>query len=412
MVAKHGRLLTCGAGTAFDDPMQTNKIETPRAFSSRLSAACGTLAAMLATLVAWPAPALAEHPCDLGEAVCGARAVVFRISSYDPAASAVRIGDKLLVTNRHVVADEVEVTVRLSDGGTVAGRVIATAYEGDLVLISADLPPGPVARRDDDADQGPYRVVGLDLERGEIAIAEQGERLAVPLAEAPFSRIHHRAETRAGNSGGALIDGEGELVGIATSGGSGRFEALPLAAIDAVKGQSGEQYAERSAEIGRAYRECEALLGEAIRADNPLPEQLGARMRERCLASSNRQLIDLAAQAAGGGGDLDMAIELFQAALKRDPLAINTRVGLVTALHFSARFAEAVPVIEGLLDAIPDDPQVQRFAVQAGKWGGKPELAARGLALVERRDPEEAKAAARFLQADIPPPDPARPMQH
>ncbi len=89
--------------------------------------------AMCLALVPWPARA--QQTCPAPEPVCAARAVVFAISSpFDPLASAVLVAPGVLVTNRHVVADETHVEVAAEDGA-VTGEVVPTRYAGDLVLV-------------------------------------------------------------------------------------------------------------------------------------------------------------------------------------------------------------------------------------------------------------------------------------
>ncbi|MGI9387417.1 MAG: hypothetical protein ACR2OX_08290, partial [Methyloligellaceae bacterium] len=56
-------------------------------------------------------PVLARGACLAPQPVCGARASVFQIKSFNPYGSAVRIGFDLLVTSRHIVANETRVTV-------------------------------------------------------------------------------------------------------------------------------------------------------------------------------------------------------------------------------------------------------------------------------------------------------------
>lgn len=349
--------------------------------------------------------ALAQGNCPYPPAVCAARASVFAIASYDPMASAVRIGERLLVTNRHAVADETAVTVTRADGSEVKGTVVPSSYEGDLILVEADLGDGPVARLDDDADPGPYQTVGADIsERAVMVYAPGGLLASADAASHSFARLHVAAYAQPGNSGGALIDGEGELVGIIASGGEGRTEAVPVQALEQLRAASGPGHAGRSAEIGTAYRQCDFALEKARQVGGALPEQLSATLLEACTASRNRQLIDLAAQAFGSRGELETSARLFEMALARDPAAINTRLGYLTTLHLAGRFADELPILRELVKTIPQDPQVQRFAIQAGKWGGDEELARKGLELVERHNPAQAAAARRFFEADIPPP--------
>ena len=135
-----------------------------------------------------------------------------------------------------------------------------------------------------------------------------------------------------------------------------------------------------------------------------LPVETSREMDEVCRETGNRQMIDLAAQEAGKHGDLDLSAALFERALEIDPEAVKTRLGLLTTLHLQSRFEDEIPLIKALLEIIPNEPTLHRFAIQAGKWGGDMDLARRGLELVRQHDPRAAEAATRFLNADIPPP--------
>ncbi len=64
--------------------------------------------AAAALLLLFAGTAYAEAACDAPAAVCAARGAVFAVSSFDPLASAVLVAPGLLVTNRHVVADETQ----------------------------------------------------------------------------------------------------------------------------------------------------------------------------------------------------------------------------------------------------------------------------------------------------------------
>lgn len=365
----------------------------------------GAAARLGLAILALAAPAAAQQAdCGAAAPVCAARDAVFRIEAYGLNANAVRIDAKLLVTNRHVVADEEDVVVHLADGAQVPGQVVPTSFAGDLVLVEALLPEGPAMALDDDGDTGPWQTVAATPDFRRIRVYDQGRPLAFPVEDRPLSRIHHTAQSQYGASGGALVDQEGELVGIVTSGGEDRGEAIPVRAIADLRAQSGEAHAEESQRIGEAYRDCDFALDRARQAGRRLPERLAGTLEERCVDGNNKLQIELAAQALGSAGLLDRSAALFEEALEQDPRAINTRLGYLTTLHLSARFADEVPIVRELIELIPEDELLQRYTVQAGKWGGDPELAEKGARLVEQYNPAQSEAVRRFLEADIPPP--------
>lgn len=370
-------------------------------------AGAGALAGLILWL-SWPAPGLGQGDaaCQAPAPVCAARGAVFAVSSFDPFASAVRIGPELLVTNRHVVADEPRAEVILPDGRRVGAHVVPTGYPGDLILLRADgLGAGPVLEPAEASIGAGLYTVGVDMAARRVRTYAPGQLLLAPAPGKPLARLHHSAHSQPGNSGGALVDGDGRLVGIVTSGGEGRNEAVPAAGIAVLRAQSGPRYGAESARLGAAYRACYEALELAGRAGRRLGEVAAGALRRECGASGNRQLFDLAAQAYGRAGRLEDSRAMFELALDQDPHAINSRVGLVVTLHLGRHFADAVPHIEWLLDAMPGNLEVLGMALISGQRGGAPELAERAAALLEAHHPLIAPSAREFLDE----PDPAAP---
>ncbi len=355
--------------------------------------------------LSWPTPGLGQGDatCQAPAPVCAARAAVFAVSSFDPFASAVRIGPDLLVTNRHVVADEPRAEVILPDGRRVAAEVVPTDYPGDLILLRADgLGAGPVLEPTDAALGTDLYTVGVDVEAHRVRTYAPGRLLLAPAPGKPLARLHHSAHSQPGNSGGALVDGDGRLAGIVTSGGDGRNEAVPAAGIAVLRARSGPRHGAESARLGAAYRACYKALDLAGRAGRHLGEVVAEALSRDCGASGNRQLFDLAAQAYGRAGRLEDSRAMFELALDQDPHAINSRVGLVVTLHLGQHFADAVPHIEWLLDVMPDNLEVLGMALISGKRAGAPDLAERAAALIETHHPLIAPSARKFLDEKDP----------
>lgn len=135
--------------------------------------------------------------------------------------------DGHIVTNKHVVAGarNGEVTVSLSDGSTVTGTVIGSDSQTDLAVVKIKPPKDikPIKIGDSDSLQvgEPAIAIGnpLGLEfKGSVTsgvisalartIDDQGQR---------FPLIQTDAAINPGNSGGALINADGELIGINSS---------------------------------------------------------------------------------------------------------------------------------------------------------------------------------------------------
>ncbi len=360
-----------------------------------------------AACLAAPAAQAQVADCDQPDPVCDARAAVFAISAFDPVGSAVRIGPDRLVTARHVVADQPEATLFLADGTPLVATVVPSGYAADLVFLSVEgLPQGPALEPTEARVGVDLFTIGADVGRQRIRAYDPGQARALPAVGHPLARLHHDAYSQPGNSGGALVDAEGRLVGIVASGGEGRFEAIPTAALAVLESKSGPGFAEESAELGAAVRICTTLIEDRQARPGRLDEQVAKAIATACGRAGNRQLLDLAGQTLGRGGVAAMAVPLFERALAEDPNAVNTRLGLVVTHHLLRDYEAELPHLHWLMEHAGEDLQVLRFAIQAGTWGGDPDLAAEALARLKRVNPQTAPAAERFMAQ--PPPRPPK----
>jgi serine peptidase DegS len=128
----------------------------------------------------------------------------------------------LLVTNYHVVMDATEIRVQLSDGRIAEPRVVGVDAETDLALLSVDLGSLPAARL---GSSGQLRIGDVVLAIGNpyglTKSVTQGIVSAIGRGMLNLSTFENFIQTdaaiNAGNSGGALINVRGELVGINTA---------------------------------------------------------------------------------------------------------------------------------------------------------------------------------------------------
>ena len=372
----------------------------PRLLSLFSALLLATATALVATT---PAPA---QDCAQPEPVCAARDAVFAVSAFDPVASAVRIGSSRLVTTRHGIADQQEIVLFLANGDQIEARAVPSDYPGDLLLLEVEgLPEGPLLPLADAEPGTALYTVGADVGRGAIRAYDPGTLQLLPAEGFPLARLHHGAYSQPGNSGGALVDEAGRLIGIVASGGEGRFEAVPAAEIAKLEARSGSEHAEASAEIGAAVRVCTLLLEDLQQAGRrTLEDQEAKAVTTACTRSGNRQLYDLAAQTLGRTGRREASIALFERALAEDPNAINSRIGLVISLSLARRYEDQLPHLRVLMEQAPEDLQVLRLGIQAGVWGGDQALAERAFERLKLLNPQMAPAAKRFL--DNPPPRP------
>jgi serine protease DegS len=149
-----------------------------------------------------------------------------------------------IVTNEHVVKDSDQISVQLTDGRSAAATVVGRDPDTDLALLQiklAQLPVMALGRSDHLAVGDVVLAIGNPLGIGQtvthgIVSATGRAQLGVATFE---DFIQTDAAINAGNSGGALVNTHGELIGINTAvlgkdqGAEGLGVAIP---VDLVRG--------------------------------------------------------------------------------------------------------------------------------------------------------------------------------
>lgn len=132
--------------------------------------------------------------------------------------------DGYLLTNNHVVENKDNIRAVLWDGRTTDARIVATDPDTDLAVLKIDAEDLPAVHFAKDSSLRIGDVVlaignpfglGQSVTMG-IVSALGSERLNVGLAGYEYL-IQTDAAVNTGNSGGALVNAEGELVGINTA---------------------------------------------------------------------------------------------------------------------------------------------------------------------------------------------------
>jgi putative serine protease PepD len=131
----------------------------------------------------------------------------------------------LILTASHVVGRSETVTLRLQDGTSVSGTVVAVDKSIDTAVIRADegatdlkpLPLGALA----DVQVGEMTIAigspfGLSQTVTTGIVSALGRTVPTPMGEL-HDLIQTDAAINSGNSGGPLIDGEGRAIGINTA---------------------------------------------------------------------------------------------------------------------------------------------------------------------------------------------------
>jgi len=236
--------------------------------------------------------------------------------------SGVVIADGKVLTNAHNVRGD-EVTVTFADGRSTRGQLAGVDWDGDLAVISVDTGK---AKALDWADGGAVAtgavVFGAAATSGGGTRVTWGTVSAVARAfRGPGGRkiagsLEHTAPMAPGSSGGALLDGDGRLVGLNTNRiGEGFYLALPADAelrsrIDAL----GRGEAPQRRRLGVAV--APAFVAARLRRSVGLPERDGILVRgvedgsdaDKAGIEQGDLIVEVAGKAIGDPDDLVEAL--------------------------------------------------------------------------------------------------------
>lgn len=197
-----------------------------------------------AIAVNFSAPPLPDNTVNtagnLEDVVSGAIPAIVSIETGSGRGSGFFAAPRAVVTNRHVVQDNVSVTVRLSTGQALSGRVESSSPEFDLAIVRVDGAPAsqrvlPLGSASSVRPGQEVLAIGLALgvfqnsvTRGIISAVRRSDRTVLLQTDAAINP---------GNSGGPLLNRRGEVVGINTMKVAGNAEALGFAvAVDHAAG--------------------------------------------------------------------------------------------------------------------------------------------------------------------------------
>jgi S1-C subfamily serine protease len=130
--------------------------------------------------------------------------------------------DGLILTNEHVVRNNTQVEVAFADGQRVAGTVTAADRVSDLALVQAEREDLPAARFQSGLPEiGELAVVigsPLGFENTVTSGIISGLHRQIPGSASSSQSLVDLIQTDAaispGNSGGAVVNGQGEIIGI------------------------------------------------------------------------------------------------------------------------------------------------------------------------------------------------------
>jgi S1-C subfamily serine protease len=203
---------------------------------------------------------------------------------------------RTIITNRHVIQDNVSVRVRLSTGQTLPGRVELSSAEHDLAIVRVDsalpsqavLPLGTV----NDVRPGQEVIaIGLALgvfqnsvTRGIISAIRRADRTVMLQTDAAINP---------GNSGGPLLNRQGQVVGINTLkvGGSAESLGFAVAADHARALLAGGKATEPFASSAQQSQQLAPAFG--ARSSTDLAREEGTKRYGQIVEAVARQAVQL-----------------------------------------------------------------------------------------------------------------------
>ncbi|MEX5284950.1 trypsin-like peptidase domain-containing protein [Selenomonas sputigena] len=154
--------------------------------------------------------------------------------------------DGYVVTNNHVVQGAKEITVSLADGRTFKGKLIGADELTDIAVVKVEATGLPTAKfgNSDDLVVGEPAIaignpLGLEFQGSVTAGVISALNRTLDISERRLKLIQTDAAISPGNSGGALVNADGEVIGInsakiAASGVEGIAFSIPINTVQEV----------------------------------------------------------------------------------------------------------------------------------------------------------------------------------
>lgn len=154
--------------------------------------------------------------------------------------------DGYIITNNHVIAGAKEIIVSLSDGNSITGTLIGADEMTDIAVVKVDakdLPTATLGDSDEVVVGEPAIAIGnpMGLEfQGSVTVGViSALNRTLDLNDKRVKLFQTDAAISPGNSGGALVNADGEVIGInsaklATNGVEGMGFAIPINTVKTI----------------------------------------------------------------------------------------------------------------------------------------------------------------------------------
>src|SRR5210317_937243 len=196
--------------------------------------------------------------CDFKQNICNTLDKVVGIKTPMMIASGTIIDDNIIVTNRHVVEDHLQFIIKFNNGEIKQAFPLPHNFPTDLTLLSLKQEPQNLKKLPKSKKiEGKIRVIAYDQGRNANRIYNEGKIISFSdFSKFSQARIHTNAKSLPGNSGGAVVDENGQLIGILASGDGNINEVIPFLLINKVIENTNSMHRDHFFKIGNYIKLC------------------------------------------------------------------------------------------------------------------------------------------------------------
>ena len=204
-----------------------------------------------------------------------------------------------------------------------------------------------------------------------------------------------------GNSGGAVVDKNGNLVGILASGDGKISEIIPAIHVNDVALQTGDQHQFNFLATGQAIRICADTLYAAHSIVKNPPEPIVLKIMNHCLKAKNKQLLDQAGQVLGRWWLFDKSKLFLKESEALDPKSPNTLMSLAVTYHLSRDWENERIILERYLQIDPANTQALRLGAQVAGMLKDKKFADLVVTLMKKHNPAALPLAQAFIKKSL-----------
>jgi len=261
-----------------------------------------------------------------------------------------------IITNNHVISGAKEIIVSLSDGRTFPGTVVGADEMTDLAVVKIDASGLPTAKLGD-SDQtvvGEPAIaignpMGLEFQGSVTAGVISALNRTIDIGDRRLKLIQTDAAINPGNSGGALVNADGEVIGInsvklAANGVEGMGFSIPINTVKTIVDEIMEK-----GYVARPY------LGVAV-FDAETAARYGYQLNLKKGVYVFRLVLGSPSDRAGlEHGDVILKIDDKEVNSVMDLRSVIAEHKVGDAVSGTYKRGSATPTAEVILDEMPQD---------------------------------------------------------